>query len=63
MNCILVFEEYFHPDERLPSFLGQHMPWLRSGEQVRHTTLRKAKNTLAEQALTYGELAQLFLNL
>ena len=34
VNGILVIQEQLHPDERLATFLRQHMPWLRSGQEV-----------------------------
>ena len=38
-NIHLVVQEYPHPDEGLAALLSQHVPWLRTGQQVRDRAL------------------------
>ena len=63
VNCVLVFQEDLHADERLATLLGEHVPRLGTGQQVGHGTLRQAQHRFAEQPLADRILTQLFFYL
>ena len=54
----LVLEEDLHPDEWLPALLSEHVPGLRSGQQVRHGALGESQDRLPEQSLADAVLGQ-----
>ena len=58
MDGRLVLQEDLHPDERLPALLSEHVPGLRSRQQVRHRALGEAQHGLAEQSLADAVLAE-----
>ena len=54
----LVVEEELHPDEGLPALLGEHVPGLGPGQEVRHRALGQAQHRLPEQSLADAVLRQ-----
>ena len=54
----LVLEEDLHPDERFPALLSEHVPGLRSRQQVRHGALGETQHGLTEQSLADAVLAE-----
>ena len=61
MHGRLVLQEDLHPDEGLAALLSEHVPGLRSGQQVRHGALGESQDRLPEQSLADAVLAEQFL--
>ena len=61
MHGRLVLQENLHPDEGLAALLSEHVPGLRSGQQVRHGALGESQDRLPEQSLADAVLAEQFL--
>lgn len=51
VNCVFVVEKQLHPDEGLTTFLGQHVPRLRPGQQIGDAALGQRQDVLTEQTL------------
>ena len=58
MDGRLVLQEDLHPDEGLAALLSEHVPGLRSGQQVRHGALGESQDRLPEQSLADAVLGQ-----
>lgn len=62
LNRLRFVEETLHSHEGLSALVGEHVPRLRTSQEVADAALGEAEDVLAKKSLTYAVLAQELLD-